>query len=628
MPVAKLSTTSAPDAMRSDEGNNSLDTFIRQAIGKEHLLSFSKTGDNPLQWVQLLHGIDQPDLTGWPLLTSSKFQMQKCDKCSQEFCSPINYRRHTRFHRRSFNFEKESRKYRDLLGAYWDKLSLEEIKEVTSLNDVSLKEVSGASLIDELNRFLHRADVWTIPTVYANAGSTLLELIQAKPSVIPLSSQDLFSILDDASERTFLCAGTAESVQKYIFYTNVKKDCHDSKNVIACTCFLFEQKLMKAWLADKDAEALRCQKLLIEEEEAAKRRQTELLEKKRQKKLRQKEQKAKDQQIYEGKVNVSMTAADSLDDDPLVVEETSSPPSTLSDFNSSTTHDPLVVEGTSSPPSVLSDYNSITTHGTSTDKSSTIETIHFSLVDTDIEQLDFFNEPNPVLPTTRRQFSNSHWWQVQQSQRIWRNGISINRDHNNPTKNGKIWTKKVRVENDTSPSQGDECEMIIGCISVPVKKGITCDQLENNNSLSKKHDGTNKLWRPVSSHVGSRGRQDNVDELPSKDDNNTVIASRNCVRSFDMGNCNTNSLGKVLEVDTHGKCLRFSSSAVKEFLAQRWKEAIAADHEILVLSHVPESLACLNARCRSPKIGVVNLNWKSTTKPDNGIRKHVLKPKN
>lgn len=40
------------------------------------------------------------DLYGWPLLTPLKVQMQKCDKCSQEFCSTVNYRRHIRMHRR------------------------------------------------------------------------------------------------------------------------------------------------------------------------------------------------------------------------------------------------------------------------------------------------------------------------------------------------------------------------------------------------------------------------------------------------------------------------------------------------------------------------------------------------
>ncbi|KAK7317664.1 hypothetical protein RJT34_02089 [Clitoria ternatea] len=52
---------------------------------------------------------------------------------------------------------------------------------------------------------------------------------------------------------------------------------------------------VKAWLADKDAEALKCQKQLVEEEEMARKRQAEILEKKRQKKLRQKEQKAREQ---------------------------------------------------------------------------------------------------------------------------------------------------------------------------------------------------------------------------------------------------------------------------------------------------------------------------------------------
>ncbi|MCH81255.1 hypothetical protein A2U01_0002039, partial [Trifolium medium] len=52
---------------------------------------------------------------------------------------------------------------------------------------------------------------------------------------------------------------------------------------------------VKAWLADKDAEALRCQKQLVEEEEAAQKRQAEILKRKRQKKLRQKEQRAREQ---------------------------------------------------------------------------------------------------------------------------------------------------------------------------------------------------------------------------------------------------------------------------------------------------------------------------------------------
>ncbi|GMP70270.1 hypothetical protein CsSME_00029194 [Camellia sinensis var. sinensis] len=138
MPVVKLRPSGTPDAMKS-EGNDSLDTFIKQAIGKEPPLSFSRTGDNPVQWIQLLHALDQQDLPGWPLLSPLKIQMQKCEKCSREFCSPINYRRHSRVHRRSLNVNKESDKYRDLLRAFCDKLSLDEVKEIVSLKDVTLE---------------------------------------------------------------------------------------------------------------------------------------------------------------------------------------------------------------------------------------------------------------------------------------------------------------------------------------------------------------------------------------------------------------------------------------------------------------------------------------------------------
>ncbi|KAL0304280.1 UNVERIFIED_CONTAM: hypothetical protein Sradi_6296100 [Sesamum radiatum] len=269
MPAAKLCSGGTHNAMKSEEGSDSLDTFIRQAIGKEPLLPFSRNADSPVQWIQLLHALDQPDLPGWPLMTPLKVQMQKCEKCSREFCSPINYRRHIRVHRRSLNVDKESHKNRDLLAAFWDKLSLEQAKDVVSFDDVMLKEISGSSLARALASSLRKPGVWTLPQAYVKAGSTLLDIIQAKPSRLPISSQELFSILDDASERTFLCAGTADSVQKYIFDGETAKNSLELKNLVASAGFLFEQQLVKAWVADKDAEALRCQKLLVEEEEAA-----------------------------------------------------------------------------------------------------------------------------------------------------------------------------------------------------------------------------------------------------------------------------------------------------------------------------------------------------------------------
>lgn len=59
------------------------------------------------------------ELPGWPLLSPLKIQMQKCDKCSREFCSPINYRRHIRVHRRSLNVDKVLFFLRDLTFGCW-----------------------------------------------------------------------------------------------------------------------------------------------------------------------------------------------------------------------------------------------------------------------------------------------------------------------------------------------------------------------------------------------------------------------------------------------------------------------------------------------------------------------------
>ncbi|RZC72121.1 hypothetical protein C5167_035590 [Papaver somniferum] len=75
-------------------------------------------------------------------------------------------------------------------------------------------------------------------------------------------------------------------MQKFMFDGKLWKVGLEMKNLIACTSFLVEQKLIKECPFEKDAEALRCQKLLVEEEESAQRRQFELLERIRLKKLR------------------------------------------------------------------------------------------------------------------------------------------------------------------------------------------------------------------------------------------------------------------------------------------------------------------------------------------------------
>lgn len=621
MPVAKLSIGATQAAMKADDGNDSLDTLIRQAIGKEPLFSFSRTGDGPVQWFQLLHGLEQQDNAGgWPMLTPVKFQ--KCEKCSQEFYSPINYRRHMRLHRRALNFDKESRKYRDLLGAFWDKLSLDEIKEVVSLHDVSIKDLSGSSLVQDLAASMRKPVVWTLPQDYYKAGLALLELIQAIPS--KLTSQELFSILDDASERTFLCAGTAESVQKYVFDGDATKKGLELKNLVACTSFLFEQKLVKAWFADKDAEALRCQKLLFEEEEAAQKKLAEMLERKKLKKLRQKEQRAREQSNWErGDLEVP---ADSFE---VPMAEPSILSAAVSDSNSST---PEVSDDVSSCLGLVQFSNN-----EDMDIEAQLNLSHQHLDLAEIQDV----EPPPVSAHSRRHFPHTQW-QVPKSQRMGRNGFHNNQNHQvqklepvqkhgvfkdrgAPVNSSKIWTRKIRVLNgehftpepqkEAIDQNRSNCEVMIGSISVPVKNCSThgqgnCPAIERENfdstepAMPKKcnvvvkpakqdalQGGSNgaavKLWRPVSRHGSGQHPEEAV--ITGKLDNQTS-STENSLRLCSMDNpiCkNKNCTCQVSDGNVH-QGLGFCSISAKAFLSLRWKEAISGDHVTLVLSNGTE----------------------------------------
>ncbi|XP_047322216.1 uncharacterized protein LOC124926095 [Impatiens glandulifera] len=619
MPVAKLKSTSTMDALKSEEGNDSIDTIIRQAIGRESVLSFPRTGESPVQW--MLHALDQQDLPGWPLLSPMKIQMQKCEKCSREFCSQLNYRRHIRVHRRSLRVDKESHRNRDLLGSFWDKLSVSEAKEVVSFGDVTLEEVPGSSVIRALTTFLQNPGFCMLPQVYIRAGSALLEIIQARSSQFPITSKELFSILDDASERTFLCAGTAGSMQKYVFDGEAGKIGLEMKNLIACASFLLEKKLVKSWLADKDAESLRCQKLLVEEEEAAQKRQAELLERKRQKKLRQKEQqKAKDSTNVEKADTVTV---DTSEYSPPA--ETASPP-----FASESSSGSSETEGNNSLPLLLPDP--IERHldeevdieaqvGFSNDSSSTCQHIDHQ------RTTQGSNRRYPVIP--RRQ--------VPKSQRNGRNGFYANQNHHHhhngmkpeqpsqrhnsttttssrdmrsgPVVNSnKVWTRKSKTGNDEGVNvellrlqkevekeavqRNNNCELMIGSISVTLDN-YSCSpnnrldstaaaeknvvKIDSSSSCSSR--STVKLWQPVN-RQGSKGPmavQSGINE-PSRDENGSNMFLQQ------------QSVEKEEEGAPAGVLL--SNDSAKDFLAQRWKEAIRGEHVKLVLlssqsDHVP-----------------------------------------
>ncbi|XP_022724349.1 uncharacterized protein LOC111281037 isoform X2 [Durio zibethinus] len=628
--------------MKSEEPNDSLDTFIRQAIGKESFLSFSRAGDNPVQWIQLLHALDQQDIPGWPLLTPLKVQMQKCDKCSREFCSPINYRRHIRVHHRLKKLDKDSAKNRDLLAAFWDKLSEDEAKEVISFKDVSLEEVPGSSVIKSLTALLKRPGFSALPLVCLRAGSALLDLVQARPSRFPVSSQELFSILDDASERTFLF-GVAVSIQKYIFDGEAGKIGLETKNLVACTSFLVEQKLVKAWLADKDAEALRCQKLLVEEEEAAQKRQVELLERKKQKKLRQKEQKAKEQrqwEVEEDKQN---------NDDSLEVNIPAETSSTLAAFDS---------DGQNP---VISTYQVLPS----------VEPIHISKPEEDVDYEIQMGFSNGYCDSGTSQNVESRMEQVGGHQRIvvtrWQtppkshkgvlndfhasqnsHRLKFGGMNKHGTKrervaamgnSNKMWSRKskavydgkslrIREEKQTTNQldQNKNHEVLIGSISVMLGN---CSYLEVNNlaeachrclaecQIPKKNNvqekfsqldpvqgvtnrSTIKFWRPVSQREGQSSLpvQNGVKEFEVE-----VIAEKDGVQTFDEsclrlyatdrndGVVSTN-LSSTLEESVQPGSLQFDSHVAKAFLARRWKEAIAGGHVTLVLSPNLEPPGC------------------------------------
>ncbi|KAK4766573.1 hypothetical protein SAY87_008215 [Trapa incisa] len=286
MSVSKSSTSNSTDILKL-EGNDVVDTWFKQSIVNDPLISLMKASDRPIQWIRFHQALDQPDLPGWPLLSPVKVQLHKCDKCSRKFFSSINCRRHIRVHHRLKKLDKDTGKSRELLGSFWNKLSAEEKKEIVSFKDLTFEGVHGSTIIKNLSALILRTGLSPLPQTADRAGASLLDIIQARPSTFPLSSEELFRVLDDASEMTFL-SGSAFSMQKYIFDGEAVKLVMEAKNLVACTSFFLELLLIKAWIVNKDVEALRCQKLLVEEEEAEHRRQTERLEKRRQKRFKQK----------------------------------------------------------------------------------------------------------------------------------------------------------------------------------------------------------------------------------------------------------------------------------------------------------------------------------------------------
>ncbi|KAK9103653.1 hypothetical protein Sjap_020907 [Stephania japonica] len=598
--------------------------------------------------------------------------MQKCDKCNREFCSPINYRRHIRVHRRSLNIGKNFLKNREFLAAFWDKLSSDEAKEIVSFDNVKLEEVPGSSIMKALTSFIRKPGFSSLTQVYVKAGAALLDVIQSRAYRFPLPSEELFSILDDASERTFLCAGTALSLHKFVFDGEAGKIGLEMRNLVACTSFLVEQKLVEAWLADKDAEALRCHKLLVEEEEAAQKRQADLLERKRLKKLRQKEQRAKEHVDGNGP-EFKEVSVDSLEYATLPATEP----------HSHTKKSPSDAAQQSLEPVQLVIIDEVDARFDSEIDARQMDTVSCTA-----------NSGNYTSVEHQTQQGSSRW---RRPASIARNGTAngfhsaqnhppsklgsaqkhgVHRDQQRATTsvNGqKVWTRKTKLDNDADDSHsrvqrelGDqpdekEPEFLIGSISVVLGDCNGCGRSDvqqfavgSETELTRSRDvqvplkanplqsdvsrARSKLWRPL----GKQGTAVHNNQREADGNRDCGKPAEQSVRNgiFVHHDCCV-----VIGADSHiekevpdprGQVL-FCRGAAEVFLRQRWKEAIASEHVKLVLcpeADPPDSDCCdpsilCSAENRQSIVEPLASKAKFRGKPEKGGRlKYIPKHRN
>lgn len=286
---------------KSSATKDSLDSSVKS--GNMFGRGLQSSGDKyhqPMKFPEAMVAFAQAakEIPGWPLM-SNKMQMLKCEKCSQEFCSTLNQRRHMRAtHRRPLNGDKEDlKKKREQIAAFWDKLDAETACELVRAENLLLMDLSAVSVVSALNTQLQQPSLLLLPQIYIKVATALLDLVQNKTLKVSVKATELFAMLDDASEKNLLCGVTSSSMHRCIFDNEPARVGLETKNLVAALGFLIEYRLVRAWMEDKDVEALRCHKALVEEEEAAQKKRAKLLERKRQKKLRQKEFKDKERKV-------------------------------------------------------------------------------------------------------------------------------------------------------------------------------------------------------------------------------------------------------------------------------------------------------------------------------------------
>jgi len=532
------------------------------------------------------NGETEKYLPGWPLFSPPKVQLDKCTKCSREFCSAINFRRHTRVHRRTLKIDRDFPKNRDLLAAFWNKLTVDDASTILSLTGVVVEGVTGSSILIALSSWMCKPGYASLPMAYARAGSELLDLIQTKAAMhLPVSSDELFSLLDEASEKTFLCTNTAACIQKFLFDGEVDKIATELKNVVSCISYMLEQKLVEAWCADKTAEALRCQKLLEEEEEAAQKRQAELMERKRMKKLRQKEQRLKnlkDEDVTvqspeimdDATCSTAIQSVKSISDPDRFEQEESQylqfPAPITSEIDNGFNVD-LSVEDISCDLGLEMDKGVVLRQHVSRRRLGRTERLaENSIVPGPVVTSKHpafvrpsnYKDPN-VCSAPSRNKSCALKLQSEIEEQCQKHELDVDEHGMGPSKNSRV---------------------LIGSISVAIEDGSEhLQDIRSKNdpvppsSKTVKHASV-KVMQPVT-HEGNRN-----EGIPHSDSNSTP-AAENCSQS----SVTTDEISYStycsadLAVDEHLQRTMFSSKEATAFLSQRWKEAIAADHVKLVL---------------------------------------------
>jgi hypothetical protein len=84
------------------------------------------------------------------------------------------------------------------------------------------------------------------------------EIVDNRGGVFPLPSEHLLNILDEASEKTFLCGEPPLATQNYGYQADAGKNQYEEKNLIASLSFIVEQTLVSSSTLNMMYDCLSC----------------------------------------------------------------------------------------------------------------------------------------------------------------------------------------------------------------------------------------------------------------------------------------------------------------------------------------------------------------------------------